>query len=69
MPAGTPQGIVDKLAAAFVKATAQPDLQARLPELGVTIKITPGPAMAKFMHEDFLRWQRVIVENNITAQG
>ncbi len=69
VPAGTPQPIVDKLAAAFVTATAQPDLQARLLELGVTIKITPGPAMAKFMHEDFLRWKQVIVENDITAQG
>ncbi len=69
VPAGTPQEIIDKLAAAFAQATAQPDPRARLLELGVTIKITPGPEMAKFMHEDFLRWKQVIVENDITAQG
>ena len=68
VPAGTPQDVIDKLAAAFTKVMALPDLQARLLDLGVTVKITPGPQMATFMHQDFLRWQKVIKDNNIKAE-
>lgn len=68
VPAGTPKDVIDKLAAAFTKVMALPDLKARLLDLGVTVKITPGPQMAAYMHEDFLRWKKVIEDNGIKAE-
>ena len=68
VPTGTPQDVIDKLAAGFTKVMALPDLKKQLLDLGVTVKITPGPEMAKYMHEDFLRWKKVIQDNNIKAE-
>jgi tripartite-type tricarboxylate transporter receptor subunit TctC len=69
VPAGTPGVAVDRLASAITKAASQPDLQARYAELGVTIKLTPGPAFGTFMRDEFVRWKQVIVENNIKLDG
>ncbi len=69
VPAGTPGDIVDRLASAIAKAASQPDLQARFAALGVTVKLTPGPAFGAFMLDEFVRWKNVIVENNIKVDG
>jgi tripartite-type tricarboxylate transporter receptor subunit TctC len=68
VPTGTPKEAIDKLAAAFTKVMALPELKARLLDLGVTVKMTPGPEMAKYMHEDFLRWKKVIEDNGIKGE-
>jgi tripartite-type tricarboxylate transporter receptor subunit TctC len=68
VPANTPQEIVDRLAAAFAKGASQPDLQARLADLGVTINLSSGPEFAKYMREELARWQKVASENNIKLE-
>jgi tripartite-type tricarboxylate transporter receptor subunit TctC len=68
VPANTPREIIDRLAAAFVKGASQPDLQARLADLGVTINLTSGPDFAKYMREELARWQKVASENNIKME-
>lgn len=68
VPAGTPQDVIDVLAAAITKAAAQPDLLAQFARLGVIVRLTPAPAFARFMREEFERWKKVIVENSIKAE-
>jgi tripartite-type tricarboxylate transporter receptor subunit TctC len=68
VPAGTPQDVIDVLATAIAKAAAHPGLQAQFAGLGVIVRLTPGPAFARFMREELERWKKVIVENNIKAE-
>lgn len=64
-PAGTPQGIIERLNREAVKAMAEPDMQQRFARIGGTIRTgTPEQAEA-FLRTENARWAKVIREAHI----
>jgi tripartite-type tricarboxylate transporter receptor subunit TctC len=64
-PAATPKPIVDKLNASIVDIIKQPDVQAKIIELGaVPVPETPAEFGA-FIEAETLKWAKVIKEANI----
>lgn len=64
-PAGTPDAIVEKIAAALQKAMASPDVKARVAQLGGDLqKGTPEHAQ-QFIRQQMALWARVIQERGI----
>ncbi len=67
-PAGTPQAVVDKLAAAFSRAVADPDVRRQLLELGVdpaTERPEDFPTLYRSLVE---QWSTLIRESGVTAE-
>lgn len=65
-PAGTPASIVAKVHDDAVKILAQPDIQAKLAQLGVeTAGSSPGE-LAAVINSDIEKWAKVIKEAGIT---
>jgi len=68
-PAGTPKAVVDKLHAAVTKALADPDVKKRYEELAMTPVPSASPQdYAKFVHDEGVRWGKVVEEAHIVAQ-
>ena len=64
-PTGVPRAIIDKVNADIVKALANPDVKARLGELGVeTISSTPEQ-FGQFMANEAARWGKLVKEANL----
>jgi tripartite-type tricarboxylate transporter receptor subunit TctC len=68
-PAGTPEPIIRKLFEATVKALNDPEVKARYAKLAMT----PEPSgssqdYAKFVHDEGVRWAKVVKEAHIEAQ-
>ena len=59
-PAGTPQPIVDKLAAAAIAAVQQPDVRQKLDPLGLDVTGLGPAEMAKILRTDYDKWGPVI---------
>ena len=66
-PAGTPQPIVDKLAAAAVEAVRQPDIRQKLEPLGLDVTGLGSTDMAKILRDDYDRWGPVIRASGFKA--
>ena len=67
-PAATPTEIVNKLAAASVKAVQSPDLRERLSQQGF-IPVASGPEQfAAFFRREVAKWARVIKEGDLQPQ-
>jgi tripartite-type tricarboxylate transporter receptor subunit TctC len=66
-PAGTPQPIVDKLAAAAVDAVRQPDVRQKLEPLGLDVTGLGSTDMAKILRDDYDRWGPVIRASGFKA--
>lgn len=66
-PAGTPRAVVDKLADAFAKALADPELRKKLLDLGVnpaTERAEEFPALYRTLIEE---WKVLIGESGVTS--
>jgi tripartite-type tricarboxylate transporter receptor subunit TctC len=68
-PAGTPADIIDKLHAAVTAALSDADVKQRYAELAMT----PAPSAsardyAKFVHDEGVRWGKVVADAHIVAQ-
>jgi len=66
-PAGTPQAVVDKLAGAFAKALADPEIRKRLLDLGInpaTERTEEFPPLYRALIEE---WRTLIVESGVTT--
>ncbi|MEM5278136.1 tripartite tricarboxylate transporter substrate binding protein [Cupriavidus taiwanensis] len=63
--AGTPQAIVDKIAADVETVMAAPDIRQRLGDLGLIVKTTQPAAFAAATRADQAYWVSVIKEHNI----
>ena len=64
-PAGTPQAIVDKVAADVAKVLAMPDIRAKLVAIGLEpVGMNPAEFSA-LVHKDYEKWGRVIRDANI----
>jgi len=66
-PAGTPQPIVDKLAAAAVEAVRQPDIRQKLEPLGLNVTGLGPAEMAKILRTDYDNWGPVIRASGFKA--
>jgi tripartite-type tricarboxylate transporter receptor subunit TctC len=64
-PAGTPQPIVDKLAADLAKVLAMPDVRKRLMDIGLEPVGTTPAQFAAIVKNDHAKWGQVIRNANI----
>jgi len=64
-PAGTPQAIVDKLAADFAKALAIPEVRKRLTDIGLEPVGNSPAQFAAIVKNDHGKWGQVIRNANI----
>ena len=67
-PAGTPQPVIDRLAAGIARAVELPDVQAKLMELGSDPYILTAAAFAQLIRRDQDMWQKLIRERNIKVE-
>ena len=67
-PAGTPQAIVDKVAADTAKVLAMPDVKAKLAAIGLeTVGNSPGE-FAAIVRNDHQKWVKVFRDANIRLE-
>ena len=64
-PAGTPQAIVDKVAADTAKVLAMPDVRERLTAIGLEPVGTTPAEFAAIVRNDYRKWGKVIRDANI----
>ena len=67
-PAGTPPAIVARLNAELVKIVHQPDVKAKLIELGADPVGSTPEVLAQAVRADHAKWAKVIQEANIKPQ-
>ena len=66
-PAGTPAPIVSKVYGQAAKIAMDPQVKAKLAELGLDTTADPPDAMAAIIKADTAKWAKVIQEANIKA--
>lgn len=59
-PRGTPQAVIDTVAAALEKALAQPDLKASLAAQGAELHYAPGPELGAAIKQEHVFWGDVV---------
>jgi len=64
-PAGTPQAIVDKLAADIAKVLAMPEVRERLAAIGLEPVGSTPAEFAAIVRNDYRKWGKVIRDANI----
>ncbi|VTU45324.1 Argininosuccinate lyase (plasmid) [Variovorax sp. SRS16] len=67
-PTGTPPEAIERLNAAFAKATADAGVQERLGSLGVSVMPKNRSELVKFMNDEEARWHKVIKDNAIKLE-
>ncbi|HSW18431.1 MAG TPA: tripartite tricarboxylate transporter substrate binding protein [Ramlibacter sp.] len=67
-PAGTPAEVVERLSTAFARAAADPGVQERLGELGLSVVTRSPQEFARFLRDEGSRWKRVIDEGRIRME-
>ena len=68
-PAGTPPNVITKLHAAVVKALNDPKVKEHYAKLAMTPEPSASPAeYAQFVHDEGLRWGKVVKDAHITAR-
>lgn len=68
VPAKTPDAAVTRLHDVIAKVVAEPTVQARLAELGLAVKVTNGREFGKFMGEEWVRWRKIVKDNDIKME-
>jgi tripartite-type tricarboxylate transporter receptor subunit TctC len=64
-PAGTPRPVVDFIAAGIARAVEQPDVQAKLAELGADPNPMNPDAFAQLVRRDQATWMKLIQERKL----
>ena len=67
-PKGTPQPIIDKLAAAIARIAADPEMKARFAAQGVELRSSTPAELATFLDKEEVRWTTLIKEQGIKAE-
>lgn len=62
-PAGTPQTIVRKIHSETVKALAQPDVRAKLTDMGMEVVGSTPEQLAAIMRAELPKWAKVVKES------
>src|SRR6478752_5050691 len=66
-PAGTPAPIITKVYQQAAKIAMEPEMKAKLAQLGLDATSDPPEAVAKIIKADIAKWAKVIKEANIKA--
>jgi len=66
-PAGTPKPIVERLHTEIMKILAQPDMKARLAQLGMDEQPMTTEQFAKFQKDEVAKWAEVVKSGHIHA--
>jgi len=66
-PAGTPEGIVSKLASALQKTLDAPDVKARIAQLGGEIQTAKPDAAQQFVRQQTTLWAKLVRERGISV--
>jgi tripartite-type tricarboxylate transporter receptor subunit TctC len=66
-PAGTPRDVVERLNAEVTRFVAQPDVQQRFADLGMTISAATPDAIDAFVKSEIAKWAKVIQDAEIKA--
>jgi tripartite-type tricarboxylate transporter receptor subunit TctC len=66
-PAGTPQAIIDRVAAGFAEVLASPDVKARLATLGAEPIGTSPAQFEKDFHAEVAKWAQLIKATGISG--
>lgn len=67
-PAGTPEPVIQKLAAAFQKALESPDVRTRVAQLGGEMQRSTPEQAQSFIQQQINQWSRVIKERGIVTE-
>ncbi len=67
-PAGTPQPIVRKIHAETVKALAQPDVRAKLTDMGMDIVGSTPEQLSAVMRVELPKWAKVVKESGAKVE-
>jgi len=59
-PRGTPAPIVDKLSASIVVGVADPQIKARMADIGGDTEPMPAPQFTRFIVEETAKWAKVV---------
>jgi tripartite-type tricarboxylate transporter receptor subunit TctC len=65
VPKGTPKEITDKLYQEVVKALQQPDIKGIWEQQGAVAGGEPPAEFGRFVHQEVLRWSKVVKDANI----
>lgn len=65
-PAGTPDDVAQALSAAFIKALNDPDVKARLNDIGFEVIATDGASAERYAVEQYERWSKFVKETGIS---
>jgi tripartite-type tricarboxylate transporter receptor subunit TctC len=65
VPAGTPRGIIDKIAAEVAKAYAEEAIADKLEKAGISTVSSTPEAFDRFVREEFVRWRKVFDESGL----
>jgi tripartite-type tricarboxylate transporter receptor subunit TctC len=66
-PAGTPAGVIDKIAADTARVLAMPDVRKKLEALGLDVPESSPGAFEAFYRAEAGKWSQIIKANNISA--
>jgi tripartite-type tricarboxylate transporter receptor subunit TctC len=67
-PAGTPAPIITKVYQQAAKIAMEPEMKAKLAQLGLDAASDPPDAVAKIIKADIAKWAKVIKDANIKAE-
>jgi tripartite-type tricarboxylate transporter receptor subunit TctC len=67
-PAKTPPEVIERLYKAYVNATNDSTVRERLSKASVELKPMSREELGKFIHDETLRWHKVIEDNHIDIQ-
>jgi tripartite-type tricarboxylate transporter receptor subunit TctC len=66
-PAGTPREIVLRLNAEVTRAVAQPDVQQRFADLGMSITSGTPETLDSFIKSEIGKWSKVVRDADVRA--
>jgi len=67
-PAGVPQPIIERLAAALRSAMAREDVRSRYRAMGVDVMDMSQPQFSAYVRNDYQKWQKVARDGNISVE-
>jgi tripartite-type tricarboxylate transporter receptor subunit TctC len=66
-PAGTPRPIIERMHDAFAKAMRDPEVNKRLVDQGLVMRLSTPEEFGAFLENEVHRWAKVVKENHIAV--
>lgn len=68
VPRGTPQAIVDRLAAALIRAMQMPEVRGKMADLGSTVVASEPTEFRRFVENEIAKWADAVKAAGVPAQ-